>query len=160
MSLPKIAMLEPSDAGRLLPLFDQVQRLHVAAHPALFRADASEAEKEAFLRGWLSQDAMHALIAMAEDGAILGYLIYERRERAASVVQNASRIGFLHHIAVDEAHRGKRLGTRLMDTMKERLRRDGIATLQSEHFAFNEASAALMRSAGLAPLRITVQGAI
>jgi len=160
MIAPTIATLAPSDAPRLVPLFDQVQRIHAVAHPALFRTDIPESEKAVFLEDWLSQDATHALVALSEAGDVLGYLIYELRERAASVVQRANRIGFLHHIAVDEAHRGRRIGSRLMEDMKDRLRRDGITALHSEHFAFNEASAALMRSAGLLPLRITVHGTI
>lgn len=153
-----IAELDPPDAERLVPLFDQVQRIHVAAHPDLFRSDATGAEKAAFLRGWLSDDAMHALVALSDGGAMLGYLVYEIRERPAGAVQRAGRIGFLHHIAVDGAYRGRRIGSRLMDAMKERVRRDGVTALHSEYFAFNAESAALMRSAGLVPQRITVHG--
>jgi len=152
--------LTPADAKRVIPLFDQVQQLHVAMHPELFRADAPEDEKEAFLRDFLSDDDTHALVALSEDGEALGYLIYEIRDRPANAVQRANRIGFLHHIAVDAAHRGQRLGSRLIEGMKDHLRRAGIVTIQSDYFAFNEASAALMRSAGMVPLRIGVQGGL
>lgn len=155
-----IAELAPADARRIVPLFDQVQRMHVAAHPDIFRADTPDGEKEAFLREWLSREAMTALVALSEDGTALGYLIYEIRVREASAVQRASRTGFLHHIAVDEACRGRRIGARLVAAMKDRLRAAGVGTIQSDHYAFNDASAALMRSAGLAPLRIAVRGTV
>jgi len=155
-----IDVLEPSGARLILPLFDQGQQIHVAAHPHLFRGDASEDEREAFLRSWLSQDAMTALVALSGEGRAVGYLIHEIREREAGAVQRASRTGFLHHIAVDASHRGHGIGSRLIEAMKGRLRETGITTLQSDYFVFNEASAALMRSAGLVPLRMMVEGKI
>lgn len=154
----KIVGLQAEDASRLLPLLSQVQAMHVPAHPDIFHDDASETEREGFLRGFISRDDVTALVAITEEGYVIGYLIYEIQARDASSLKSAFQVGFLHHIAVDETRRGQGVGSELIMEMKTRLRATGISKLRSEHFAFNTQSAALLQSAGLSPLRITVEG--
>lgn len=160
MSDPFVRKVCSSESGLLLPLLAQVQDLHVAAHPEIFHSRASVDERRAFLSDWLARDSIEALAAVSDDQVAVGYLIYEIQERDASVLKNASRVGFLHQIAVDEACRGRGVGTLLIEEMKSRLRRVGVRRLRSEYFAFNKASGSFLRSVGLRPLRITVDGAI
>lgn len=156
----KISELDSTDAEHLLPLLYQVQNLHIAAHPDIFRHETPSSELVEFLEKWLANENVSALVARTDDGAIIGYLIYELQHRGVSALKHSGQIGFLHKVSVDEAYRGQRVGSRLVEELKLRLRRIGITQMGSEYFAFNKASAALMRSVGLAPLRVTVVGKI
>lgn len=153
-----ITRISPDEADDLLPLLGQVQALHVQAHADIFRADTPDAEMAAFLRAFLSRDAVTALAHRVGTGPVNGYLIYEIQTKGDSALKSARRVGFLHQIAVDAAHRRQGIALRLIDAMKQRLREAGIEQIASEHFAFNHPSSALMEAAGLHPLRITVAG--
>ena len=155
--MPTIVELPADDAGKVLPLLAQVQDLHVDARPDIFRGDAPPTEREEFLRQFMAREGVTALACLQQDTAI-GYLIYELQERGPSALKQAARVGFLHQVAVDHAHRRRGIATALMEEMKARLRAAGATSLRSEHYAFNIPSAKLMASAGMQPLRITVEG--
>ena len=153
----KIVDLQANDAGILLPLLEQVQKLHVDARPDIFRGDASLAEREEFLRQFIAREGVTALVCLQQDTAI-GYLIYELQERGPSALKQAGRVGFLHQVGVEAAHRRRGIASALLEEMKTRLRAAGATSIRSEHYAFNAPSAQLMTSAGMQPLRITVEG--
>ena len=155
-----IRVIRSDDAAALLPLLAQVQDLHVQAHPEMFREDAPDEERAQFLGNFLSRDGVTALAKYNEAGRITGYALYELMSRSESALNSARRIGFLHQIVVDEACRRQGIARALIEEMKARLRDAGITRLGSEHFSFNEASAELMKSAGMVPLRVTVEGKI
>ncbi len=153
----RIEPLSADQAELLLPLLDQVQALHVAAMPSIFHADATPEEKAAFLRHWLDAENIFARVARLSDGALIGYAIYELQHRQQSVLTRSNVSGFLHHIAIDAAYRGKGVGGQLLAQVQEDLRAQGAKDIYTEYFCFNAASAALMRSTGLEPLRVTAR---
>jgi len=147
-----------TEAATLLPLLNQVQSLHAAAHPQVFRNDTDGGQVAAFLNEWVSRDEITALVAVSEAGTIVGYAICEIQEHKESLLKKATRHGLIHHVSVDEEYRGQGIGLCLIEEIKSRLRARAVLRVQSEHYAFNQASAALMRKAGLEPLRVTVDG--
>ncbi|MEM7547281.1 MAG: GNAT family N-acetyltransferase [Pseudomonadota bacterium] len=156
--MSKIIEVQEHDAATLLPLLRDVQGLHVDAHPDIFRSDTSDEEMESFLRAFLSRATVTALAHHSVDGIVNGYLIYEVQTRGESALKTARQVGFLHQVAVKKSLRGQGIGSKLADEMKSRLRAMGISRLCSEHFSFNEPSASFLRSLGMTPIRITVEG--
>jgi GNAT superfamily N-acetyltransferase len=153
-----IRQIDGADAACILPLLDQVQAIHVEAHPDHYRDDYDGEEVLAWLRDWLSSEGTTALVAFAPEGSALGYLIFEVEARALSPLKHAQRWGMLHQIAVDQAWRRAGVGSALIGEMKARLRDQGIDQVRTVYAAFNSASAALMHKAGLKPFHITAQG--
>jgi ribosomal protein S18 acetylase RimI-like enzyme len=154
-----IRPLDAAEAGAIVPLLHQVQALHVAAHPDLFRADVADADIASELTDWLARDGVSALVAASPEGALVGYLICEIEDRPATALMvEVRRRAVLHHIAVDAAWRRRGVATRLVAALRARLRDEGITRVRTVYYAFNDASAALMRSAGLVPLMITAEG--
>ncbi len=156
--MAEIVEVQAVDAATLLSLLAQVQAIHVHAHPDIFRSDASTESREDFLREFISRKEVTALAYRSDDGTVSGYLIYEVQRRGESALKTARQVGFLHQIAVDGRKRGQGIGSELVEEMKSRLRKIRVSKLCSEHFAFNEPSASFLRSSGMAPLRITVEG--
>ena len=153
-----VGTLDPLDAAALLPLLREVQSLHVAAHPETFRSDLDADGLTTSLRGWLERDGIAAIVARDGSNAVVGYAIWEVQERGAEMLTKARRRGFIHHLAVKEACRGRGVGTRLVAEVKARLRAAGIHKLGAEHLAANRASAALMHKTGLLPRSVVVEG--
>lgn len=150
-----IETLAPDDAADLLPLLDQVQALHVDAHPEIFHADSPPQERADFLGKWIATDQVTALVARGTQQRILGYAIFEVSERPAGVLKRARKQAVLHHVTVSAEHRGGGIGKCLINEVKIRARTAGADAIVADYFCFNQASAALMRSAGMAPLRVT-----
>ncbi len=147
-----------SEARSLLPSLKQVQDLHVSALPGVFRADPSDVELGEFLKEWLATEGVVALAAHSGTGDVVGCAVYEIEDMPPRPLIRAWRNGLLKHIVVDETCRGTGIGSRLVEEVKSRLRADGIDRVRAHHFAFNDASSALMRKAGLLPLLVTVEG--
>jgi len=150
--------IDASEAAMLLPLLNQVQSLHSAAYPQIFRTETDTEQLAAFLNEWVSREGVTTLVAESDAGAFVGYAIGEIHEHTESPLKRASRLGLIQHVAVDEEYRCLGIGLQLIEELKSRLRASGIERVQAQHYIFNAASAALMRKAGLEPLRVTVEG--
>ena len=153
-----IRPIPADEAACILPLLQQVQAIHVEAHPDHYRANPDPDEVLAFLRDWLASDDTEALGAFASDGSALGYLIFEIETRKPWVLKHGQRWGMLHQIAVDQAWRRAGIGAALIDEMKARLRARSVSRIRTVYAAFNAPSAALMRKAGIEPLNIIAEG--
>ena len=153
-----IRAITADEAACLPPLLAQVQAIHAEARPDHFRVETDPEEVLAFLRGWLSEDAVTALVAFGPDGAALGYLIVGIETREASALTHPHRRAMLHHIAVDRACRRSGIGSALIEAMKARVRAQGVTRIATTYAVFNAPSAALMRKAGLEPLVIVAEG--
>jgi hypothetical protein len=91
-----IRQIDAAEAGCILPLLDQVQRIHAEAHPDHYRDGYSREEVLAWLGEWLSSPDATALCAFAQNGSAVGYLIFERASVLAAQARSA-----LGHAAPD-----------------------------------------------------------
>lgn len=155
-----IQPINVAEAERLLPLQKQVQAVHAAAHPDIFRSDIEDGELRAHLRDWLSRTEVTALAALAPDGAVLGHIIYEIERLERSPLRRAMVRGHLHQIVVDRERRRTGIGSALVAAMMAQLRAEGVDRVVASYFAFNEASAALMRKAGFVPLYVQAEAPV
>ncbi|WP_370159955.1 GNAT family N-acetyltransferase [Limimaricola soesokkakensis] len=155
---PTIRRVPAEEAASLLPLLRQGQDFHAARQPRVFWTDHDDASYTVFLEEWLAGEGVVALAAMSATGEMLGCAVFEIEEIPAKPLLKPRRNGLLKHIVVDENCRGAGIGSRLVAEVKARLRAAGIDRLRAHHYAFNEASAAMLRKAGLAPHLVTVEG--
>lgn len=153
-----IRQVPVDDALSLLPLLRQGQAFHAAALSGVFRGDLSDADLGAYLQEWLAGVGVVALAAMSETGEMIGCAVFEVEDVPERPMLQARRNGLLKHIVVDEAHRGAGIGGRLVAEVKARLRAAGIERVRAHHYAFNAASGAMLRRAGLLPHLVTVEG--
>lgn len=149
-----------AEADLVLPLLEQVQAIHAAAHPEIFRADTDRAELLTFLQDMLGRDGMTGLVAMGPDGAAVGYAICDVEVVEPSPLRHGQRRGVLHQISVDTRCRRGGVRSALVEEVKVRLREQGIGHLQTSYWLFNEPSAALMRKSGLSLSHVKADGPI
>ncbi len=154
-----ISVLPAHDAPRLVPLLRQVHDLHVAHQPANYTPTPPDKDLAGFLREWLAQPDVTALIAGDRDDP-QGYLIWQVQDRPASLLKPAIRFAMLEHICVDVHHRGNGIATALVATMRSQCRAQGLGTIRTSYASFNTASARLMQRAGLEPVTVLAEGPV
>jgi ribosomal protein S18 acetylase RimI-like enzyme len=145
-----IRRAEKGDADVLASLNTDVQAIHAAAVPWLFKAPGPETfpEREfAFLL-----EVEDNLLFIAEvDGAPTGYAFAEVMRRPESAFCNAYDLVHLHHISVRPAHRQHGVGTALLAAVRAAAGERDIKLIEIGVWSFNETARAFFRRHGFAP---------
>ncbi|MCX7890223.1 MAG: GNAT family N-acetyltransferase [Rhodobacteraceae bacterium] len=153
---PEILSVPAGAAWRLALLNRDLQALHAAMRPDIFRAATSLSEIADQFAAALAGPAHFALLAVLE-GQDAGYAFCELLETGGDAFTHARRRGLLHHIAVAPAFRRRGIATRLAGAAAERFRAMGATEWAATYWEFNAASAALLARMGLKPSLIRVE---
>lgn len=140
----------PGEEALVLPLLRELHALHAEARADIFQPPDDGALLDD-LRAMQAEDGGCLLLAVDLEGGVLGYLLYAIEVRPERPLVRARRWGVLHHIAVDAGHRREGIALALIDAMRGRLRAAGVERMHTNWWAFNAASAAMMRKAGFVP---------
>ncbi len=151
-----VTQLCPSQAGCLLPMLHQVHDLHLEHQPERYALLPADPQMCRHLEEWLSQPNIFSLV-YEDEGALLGYAIYEIEQREATPFRRAEVRAMLHQICVDQDHRGRGIGTALIAEVRAHLVRKDGQVLAASYATFNTASARLMANAGLRPVMTFVE---
>lgn len=141
-----VRLLNAAEVELILPLSKQVNDLHVAAMPDVFRDDAAPSEVAGFFQDHLSKGAR--IFVSEQAGQVVGYLLAIPVDRPKSPFQHATRYIELDQISVDAAHRGQGIGKALVQAMEVWMRARGVSQWKSNVYGFNTASNALMAGQG------------
>ena len=90
----------------------EVQQLHLAAHPEIFRP-ASDEELSAAMQSFLADAAQHVWVA-AEKEALLGFAVAHIADTSGNPYRQPTRIGHVDQIAVRESARRQGVGRALL----------------------------------------------
>lgn len=153
----KILDLPPNEAARLIPLLQELHSLHVEHQPARYPAAPSDAELEQWLRAWLQDDAVTALIAESPQGALLGYVIFGIEQCPSLPIRYEETRIMVHHITTAKAFRRMGVGLALLAAVKQRAKAQDINVIATTYAPFNQASAGLFQSLGLQPVLTTAE---
>ena len=156
----RIERIGPDQAGRLVPLNAVVQSLHAERRPDIFRAAPASASVARLFHDLLERDSHFALIAMSEAGADLGYVFCEVLDTAEDALTHRRLRGVLHHVAVLPEARRQGVAIEMIRAAKREFRSAGAREWTASYHVWNDASAALMRRAGLEPTIIRAEGAL
>ncbi len=145
-----IRRAEEGDADVLASLNADVQSIHAAAVPWLFKAPGPEtypAREFAFLL-----EVKDNLLFIAEvNGAPAGYAFAEVMRRAESAFCNAYDLVHLHHISVRPAHRRHGVGTALLAAVRAAAEERDIKLIEIGMWSFNDTARAFFARHGFAP---------
>lgn len=143
--------LSPSQSHRLLPLLHQVHELHVQHQPQRYAPLPPDDHMVTHLNEWLARPGLFAL-GYEDNGALIGYAIYEIEARSATPFRHSETRVMLHQISVDTAKRRQGVGLALMAEIQQRMPEIEATVLAATYASFNTPSAGLMRRAGLRPV--------
>ena len=123
-----------TDIPALVALNAQVQALHAALSPEIFKPAVDPAELASFLRATLDQPA-HRLLLAQVDGAAAGYGWAEVQERAETPFALARRRLYLHHLAVDPAFRRRGIAAALLAALEDEASALGLSSVVLDAWA-------------------------
>ncbi len=136
-----------ADLDAFYGLFAQVQSIHAEAEPAFFRPPEKDETVQQYFEGILGDPEQHLLFACL-DGVEVGFVQYFLGLRPRSLFQPERRVGYIHGLVVDEAHRRTGCAAKLIEHVKQAARQEDIALLGIDFWSFNEAARACFAKAG------------
>ena len=148
----------------LQPLWESLSRHHAEVAPELavlgeVRAEAdSWAVRRALYEEWLEDPDAFVLIAEAQ-GEPVGYAMVELRGPEETWA-TGDRVAELETLAVLPAHRGKGIGSALVERMHEELRRLGVGQFVVSVIASNADAVRFYERLGLTTFLVTYASAV
>ena len=148
-----IRRAEPADRNRIMELLEQVNRVHYEGRPDLFRPGTKYSEEElALLMGMENRP----IFVYAEEGQVLGYA-FCILQRPNSRLMTDIRTLYIDDLCVDERCRGKHIGRRLYEYVKEYARAIGCYNLTLNVWALNGPAMAFYEKCGLVPQKVGME---
>ncbi|UTW62785.1 GNAT family N-acetyltransferase [bacterium SCSIO 12741] len=136
LKMESLKITPTHDYKTLARLNAPLQNLHAQLYPKVFKShnlEATERELEQFL----SQYHWFAFMATWNEEAI-GYLLCFIQQRSETAFRFAQKNLYIDQIYVQESFRRKQVGRKLMDSAIELARKEGIQSLQLNHWNLNE----------------------
>ncbi len=145
----------PQDRDSIVSLLAQIGQLHYQGRPDIFRQDALKFDEQAFLA--LLQDKDRPVLVAVEESRVLGYAFCVRK-----VIQNHPVLAdesslYIDDLCVDEAVRGKGIGTALYEAVVALAKEMGVRRITLNVWAFNESALAFYQKCGMKMQRIFME---
>ena len=151
----EIRKAQEPDIPGILSLLQQIGQLHAQLRPDIFRGDAQKFDRKQVLS--LMENPDTPVFVAAEGNKVIGYSFCQiKRVRNHSVLQDQTSL-YVEDLCVDEACRGQKTGTRLMETIKEYAKAEGCNSVTLNVWSCNEKAAAFYRSLGMQEQRICME---
>jgi len=141
-----ITISENRDARLIASLNADVQNLHAALHPTLFKPH-EQAAMETALQSFLADPNCRVYVAH-QDGEAIGYAIYLIRELPDNAFHYALRSLYLDQLSVLPAHRKSGVAAALLKAGERLAAELGISRLELDHWSANVVAAAYFRKQG------------
>ena len=125
-----------ADTFTLSSLSRDVQRLHAAHHPEIFKMPEQDDFAAAFFEEMLADPACHIFIA-EEEGMAAGYILCKLIERPETPFTFVARTLLIDQISVRPEAQGKGIGKALMEQAELLGRELNVARIHLDSWEFN-----------------------
>lgn len=113
----QIRKIEKDDEKQIIPLLEQVSKLHIERRPDIFKAKKIEdIEKDALK---IIEDKEKITLVAKKDKEILGIIVLKIKEVSNHTNLKNSRALYIDELCVDEENRGEGIGKMLINRAKE-----------------------------------------
>lgn len=147
----KIRQAVPNDTKAIGKIFHQVSVLHHQNVEREFVLPRIE-DEERYLAETI--DNKEAVLFVAEENkSVVGYLILYIQTYPEHFFVD-TRKGFIGSIGVEENHRGKGIGTKMLNAAEKYLKENGIFVFETDVFIFNEGAERLYNRFGFKDIKI------
>ena len=146
----QVRIAEPNDALAIAGLNRDVQAVHAALEPTLFKPPGLGTFGAEDAAAILASPHNIVFLAVIEEMPI-GYAYAEIRRRAENAYAYAYDEVYLHHLSVTEACRRQGVGRALLAAVWARANALGIGRLALDVWSANTAAREFFRSQGFAP---------
>ena len=142
----EITRAAEQDLDTIVALNGEVQGIHVAARPDIFRPVPPAELRDTFL-GFLRGENTEILIARL-DGEAVGYAVVRVWSRPEHAFCHDRSCVYIDQVAVKKAHRGRGVGGRLLAEAKQLALRNGMQRVELDVWTFNAEAKAFFAGQG------------
>ena len=145
----------PGDAPRISELAAEVQALHAAALPAIFKPAGPETLPASVIRDRMAVPGHRFWVAVAGDAQqeVVGYVHATVQAEPETAWWYAATVVTLDQMGVAVRHRGRGAGSRLVAAVRDAAVAAGAGEVRLNVWAFNEGARAFYRRCGFAPVQ-------
>lgn len=137
----------PADAAAVSRLNADVQAIHAAALPWLFKSPGPGTFPPETAAAVLERPT-HLVYLALHDHEPVGYVYAELQEHAETALRYGYRVLYVHHIGVSPTHRQRGIGAALMNAVRGAAAEHGIGMVALDMWSFNEGARAFFRAQG------------
>lgn len=151
----EIRFASSRDIPGMIELLLQVGEVHHKIRPDLFRSGAQKYDETALEE--LLKDPNRPIFAAVEDGKLLGYCFCIVEITKDNPVLMDQKSLYIDDLCVDEAYRGKHVGSLLYDFAVSYAKKNGCDTITLNVWCGNDSAMAFYESRGLKPRNIHME---
>jgi ribosomal protein S18 acetylase RimI-like enzyme len=143
-----IRKARPKDCDEVIKLLKQISQLHHIGRPDIFKPGVSKYNAED-LRVKFTDPLEYIIVAADEEDHVLGYAFsyYEIKHDSRLLVDR--KILYLDDLCVDDACRGKNIGSQLFDATLSHARETGCDSLELNVWDFNSPAVRFYKKHGM-----------
>ncbi len=142
-----IRMATVADAATISALNADVQAVHAAALPWLFKVPSADTFPPAAAAAMLAKDDVLVYVAYLGDEPV-GYAYAQVRRHPETSLQYAFDEIYLHHLSVRPGRRGHGVGDALLGAVRQAANDRGIRQVALDVWSFNERARAFFHRHG------------
>lgn len=144
-----------NDVEQILNLLTQVNNVHHDGRPDLFKKDVQKYSAEE-LQQIIEQKSMRIIVAV-DEGCILGYAfcLVQDHKNDRNIIPEKTL--YVDDICVDEASRGKRVGTFLFENVKQLAKELGCYNVTLNVWSCNPVAQKFYQSLGMKEQKIGME---
>ncbi|MBQ7309518.1 MAG: GNAT family N-acetyltransferase [Clostridia bacterium] len=151
-----IRRAETKDIPRLIDLLYQVHRVHAEGRPDIFRL-GNKKYTEDELKTILASETTPVYVAEDENAFVCGYAFCILQEVKNDPSLMDMKTLYIDDLCVDEAIRGKHIGSSLYAHVLAEAKRFGCYHVTLNVWCLNDSAMRFYEKCGLSPLKITME---
>ncbi len=144
---------DKSDYPQLKKLMVQLQQHHVNLRPDVYNMSEDFFTQDIYDK-LLSE--CNVLLAVEENGEIAGVVSYSIMDMKASIIHPFKSL-WISDLVIEESHRGKGIGTVLMEKVKETAKENNVDRIQLNVSSYNTDAVRLYKKLGFTPEMIKME---
>ncbi len=152
----RVRRAELRDIPGILELLVQVDMVHHAGRPDLFRGPATKYNEEE-LRGIICDEKTPVFVCEGDDGSVLGHAFCVHRQETGSSVLTDIRTLYIDDICVHEKVRGRHIGQMIYEHVLDYARAGGFYNITLNVWTCNPGAMKFYESMGLKPQKIGME---
>lgn len=152
----KVRHAQEKDISEILKLLVQVDMVHHAGRPDLFKGPATKYQAEE-LKQILKNDATPVFVCADEEDHILGHAFCVHKQEKDNPVLSDVKTLYIDDICVEEQARGKHVGKMLYEYVKSYARENGFYNITLNVWTCNPSAMRFYEALGFVPQKIGME---
>ena len=151
-----IRRAQPSDIPGIARLLLQVAQVHADGRPDLFMSGGTKYTDEELAR-IVADDERPIFVAVDEDNEVLGYAFCVYEDYTHDTVRTHIRTLYIDDICVDEAARGRHVGSAVYEHVLAFARQEGFYNVTLNVWSCNPGAQRFYEAMGMKPYKVGME---